>query len=204
MLVVFVLLRGKFMLSKRSILLALIFCALALSSGLNSYAAPIDDWQKLMLDGSKNKFDGQYKIAQQSFSKAVALAQKEKLPAKCLPISLSRLAAVEVITNQISEADSLLPKIIDLRKQQKDDGTLDPQINFWMAALSEEYLSNTKPENRETCLRRACYLKGLIYGETNERCLDCLNRLANYYVDQDKIDKAIHFLTVRQSILDKQ
>jgi len=193
-------LRDKYMRIKVALLFWLIL--LVLSSHLSVSAAPIDEWQKLMLDGSTNKFDGQYNIALQSFSKAVALAQKEKLPAKCLPIALCRVAAVEVITNRITKADIHLKRVVDLMKQQKDAGILDPQVSFWAAALSEEYMSNTKPENREICLRHACYLKGLVYGGTHRECLDCLNKLAGYYIDQNKMDKAIHFLTVVQSIMD--
>src|SRR3984957_6217866 len=108
---------------KEAISVFFLMVALVLSSGARVYAAADDDWQKLIQDGSAQKFDGQYKNAIQLFSKAVPLAESQRLPAKCLPIALCRLADAEVTTNQIPQADLHLQKIIELMKQQKEAGT---------------------------------------------------------------------------------
>ena len=166
--------------------------------------APIDDWNVIVTEGSKYKFDGKYEIAIQSFAKAVSFAEKQKLPDKCLPISLCRVAEVELITNNVKEADSHFEQIISLIKAQKNAGTLDPQVNFWAAALADAYQSNYKLDTRELCLKHACYLKTLVYGAHHRECLDCLSKLADCYIDENKVDKAIPILTFKQALLDKQ
>jgi uncharacterized protein YjgD (DUF1641 family) len=186
------------------ILVAFLLSGLVLSSQQRLNAAPINDWQKLIQEGSTHKFDGQYNVAIQLFTKALNLAESQKLPTKCLPISLCRLAAVEVITHKITEADSHFLKIVDLIKQQKEAGTLDPQVSFWAAVLSDEYINNKSPETREICLKRACYLKALIYSDTHKECTDCLNKLAECYIQNNKVEKAIHLLTITNAIMDKK
>ncbi len=171
---------------------------------LKAYAAAIDDWQKFILDGSSYKFDGKYNLAIESFKKALELAKNQKFPPKCLPISLCRLADVEVITNKIDEAEAHSQKIVEILKQQKDAGILDPQVNFWAAVLSDSYLDNTRPATREKCLKRACYLKNLIYGGTHDQSIGSLSTLACYYIDQSEIEKAIHILSLSQDILEKK
>ena len=71
----------------------------------------------------------------QSFTKALSFAEKQTLPDKCLPISLCRLAEVELITNDVKEADSHFEQITNLIKSQKSTNNLDPQVSFWAAAL---------------------------------------------------------------------
>jgi tetratricopeptide (TPR) repeat protein len=195
---------GQIMRIKAAIAKLFVLVALLLCLQIQVFAAPIDEWQKLIQEGSHSKFDGQYNVALQSFIKALDIANNQKLPPKYLPISLCRVADVEVITNKIDEADIPFQKIIELFKQQKTEGTLDPQVSFWAAVLSDSYLSNTKPDNREKCLKRACYLKEIIYGDSHNECLGCLNKLAAYYIDQGKIDKAIRILTLVQGIADKR
>jgi hypothetical protein len=186
------------------ILVAFLLSGLVLSSQQKLNAAPINDWQKLIQEGSTHKFDGQYNVAIQLFTKALNLAETQKLPTKCLPISLCRLAAVEVITHKITEADPHFQKIVDLIKQQKEAGTLDPQVSFWAAVLSDEYMNNKLPETREICLKRACYLKALIYTDTHKECTNCLNKLAECYIQNNKVEKAIHLLTINDAIMDKK
>ncbi len=152
-------------------------------------ATPIDDWNTLILDGNSRKSEGKYSVAADSYTKAIALSQKEKLPPKYLPISLCHLTEVEVVTNKIDEADSHFQKIIDIIKTQKEAHILNPQVNFWAIALAEAYEENTKPATREICLKRACYLKNLVYGVGHKECLDCLSKLAEYYADNGNTEK---------------
>jgi hypothetical protein len=101
-----------------------------------AYGAPLDDWNNLILEGSNKKLDGKYNEAAQSFAKVVDFANKQKqLPAKCLPISLCRLAEAQLNANQVKEADSHFNRIINLIKDQKANDKLDSQVNFWAAAL---------------------------------------------------------------------
>ncbi len=189
------LIREKFMRIKSIVLIVTIVLAVVAFSSNKAWATAIDDWQKLIQEGSSKKFDGQYKAATQFFSQAVNLSESQKLPAKCLPIALCRLADAEVSSNQVNEADAHFKKLIDLMNQQKENGTLDPKVNFWAAVLSDSYMSNSRPETRETCLRRACYLKTFIYGGKHRECIDCVNKLADCYVGNGKIDRAISLLT---------
>ena len=98
----------------------------------------------------------------------------------------------------------ILKKIVGIIKQQKEANTLDPQVNFWAAVLSDSYVSNTNPESREKCLKRACYLKNLVYGSAHTESINCLSKLACYYLDQNEVNKAIHILSLSQEILDKK
>jgi tetratricopeptide (TPR) repeat protein len=184
---------------KIAVLFWLLLLTLLLSAQSKLSAAPIDDWQKLILDGSTHKFDGQYNVAIQAFSKAVALAESQKLPPKYLPISLCRLAEVEVVTHHVAEAEVHFQKIIQLIKQQKQAGTIDPQVNFWGAVLSDAYLSNNEAVTREKCLKRACYLKNLIYGSAHKESIVCSVKLACYYIDRNKIENAIYILRLTQN-----
>jgi len=171
---------------------------------LAALCTPLDDWDTLVLDGSKHKYEGQYNLAIPSFTKALSFAEKQKLPNKCVPISLCRLAEVELITNHVKEADSHLDRIVNLIKTQKEANTLNPQVSFWAAALSDAYEDNHKPDTRELCLKHACYLKNLVYGSNHRECIDCLTKLADYYIDENKIDKAIKTLEFIQALLTKQ
>ena len=172
------------------------------ASQLEVCATPIEDWQKITLDGSARKLDGQYDAALQLYTKALNFAENNKLPPKCLPISLCRLAGVEVLTSKIAEADQHFHRIVDIIRQQKEAGTLDPQVVFWVSALSDEYLGNKLPKTRETCLRHACCLKALIYNDSNKECLGCLNKLADYYIEQGNTDQAIHYLMIIEKIIE--
>jgi len=169
-----------------------------------AFCAPLDDWNALILEGSHAKFDGKYDVAAQSFSKAVTLAGKQKLPAKCLPISLCRLAEVELAANNVKEADSHFDQITTLMTSHRKTGKLDPQVNFWAVALGEAYLANHKPATRELCLKHACYLKTIVYGSAHRECTGCLVKLAECYLDEDKVDKAINVLEMREALLTKQ
>src|ERR1700678_1716316 len=73
---------------------------------LPALCTPVDDWEAIIVEGSHHKFEGQYSLAIQSFQKAETLAESKKLPAKCLPITLCRLAESEVLFNKVTEADS--------------------------------------------------------------------------------------------------
>ncbi len=76
---------------KVAALFVLVLFLYSLSALSKLFAAPIDDWQILILDGSNQKFDGQYNTAIQAFSKAAVLAEGQKLSGKYLPVSLCRL-----------------------------------------------------------------------------------------------------------------
>jgi len=165
--------------------------------------APIDDWNAIILAGSNHKFEGKYNLASQSFTKAVSFAEKQKLPDKCLPISLCRLAEVELITNDVKEADSHFERITNLIKTQKNTNKLDPQVNFWGAGLADAYESNHRAETRELCLKHACYLKTLVYGANHRECTDCLSKLADYYIDNGQTDKALKILSFREALMIK-
>ncbi len=105
-------------------------------------------------------------------------------------------AEVEVISHHVAQAGSHLQKIIEIIKQQREAGTIDPQVNFWGAVLSDAYLSNNDPKTRETCLKHACCLKELIYGGTHKESTDALNKLAYYYIDQNEVNEAINILSL--------
>jgi hypothetical protein len=183
-----------------SILFALLFCLLQSAA----QASAIDDWQKYIQEGSHSKFDGQYNAAFKSYTKALNIAETQKLPPKYLPISLCRLADVEVIISKVNEADTHFSKIVEIIKQQKAENILDPQVSFWAAVLSDSYLSKNLPESREKCLKRACYLKEIIYGDGHNECIGCLNKLAEYLVQEGKVDKAIRILTLTHEITEKK
>ncbi len=184
--------------------ICIVLLEFVLSSSLSLQAAPMDEWRRLISDGSSHKFEGEYSVALQSFSKALSLSEQEKLPPKCLLVSLCRVADVEVTTNKITEADKHFRRIVDLVKQARAAGALDPQVSFWAAVLSDSYLGNTKPQTRETCLKCAYVLKELIYGGGHKECLECLNKTLAFYIDEGKIDKAIDILTLSETVSDKK
>src|SRR5277367_1024541 len=96
---------GKIMRIKLIIANSLLFVVLLFCLQNKACATQIDEWQDLIQNGSHSKFDGQYNSALHSFTKALNLAEKQNLPPKYLPISLCRVADVEVITNKVNEAD---------------------------------------------------------------------------------------------------
>jgi tetratricopeptide (TPR) repeat protein len=190
--------------SKIFLLFALLFTEFCLSTNISAYATATDDWQKWISKGSAEKFDGQYKTALASYTKALDIAEHSKLPAKYLPISLCRIADVEVITNKIDLADMHFQKAIEIIKKQKEANILDPQVSFWAAVLSDSYMSNTRPETREKCLKRTCYLKNLIYGESHKEFIECLKKLAYCYIQNNKVEQALPLLAITNTILDKK
>jgi tetratricopeptide (TPR) repeat protein len=169
-----------------------------------AFCAPVDDWDALILQGSHDKFEGKYDSATQSFNKAVSLAEKQKLADKCLPISLCRLAEAELFANNVKEADSHFEQITNLISSQKQAHKLDPQVNFWAVALADAYLTNHEAETKELCLKHACYLKTLVYGAVHRECTNCLTKLADCYIGEDKVDKAMKILEMREGLLTKQ
>jgi hypothetical protein len=152
-------------------------------------------WQALMDDGPAQQAKGNYDNAIRAFSLAATLAEREKLPPKCLPLALCRLTQVEVLSNHYDSAELHFLQLIKLVKAEKEDGILDPEVGVWLVDLSDTYQARQNPKSRESCLKHACQLKALTFGGTHRECLECLSILIHYYLDHGNVDQAVRTLS---------
>src|SRR5262249_34063257 len=141
-------------------------------------------WQALMDDGPAQQAKGNYDNAIKAFNLAANLADREKLPPKCLPLALCRLTQVEVLSDHYDLAEMHFQRLTKLVKAQKQTGNLDPDVGVWLVDLADTYQARQNPKVRESCLRNACLLKSLTFGGQHRECTDCLMVLAHLYLDR--------------------
>ncbi len=168
---------------------------LAFTFSLRVFAStPVQAWQLAMTDADSSQSVGEHDHAMQSFKGATDLAEKQKLPAKYVAIPLCGLIEEEVLCSQIEPAEANLEKLVSLIKAQSKALLPDPQVNGRISSLADTYQDHQTPKTREICLKNACLLKMIMFGESDKHCSDCMSTLANYYVERGRIDDAVRVM----------
>lgn len=171
------------------LLLPLVLPASALS------ASPVQTWQLTMTEADSAQSVGENGHAIRLFTGATTLAEKQKLPAKYVAIPLCGVIEEEVLCSQIEPAEANFQKFISLIKAQSQVLLPDPQVNGRINSLADTYQDHQNPKTRETCLKNACLLKMLLFGDADQHCTDCMSVLANYYIEHGKIDEGVQIMT---------
>ncbi len=166
-------------------------------------ASPLQTWQLKMTDADSNQSIGEHNHAVHSFMDATALAEKQKLPAKYVAIPLCGLIEEEVLCSQIEPAEANFAKLIKLIEAQSRVLLPDPQVNGRISSLADGYQDHQNPKTREICLKNACLLKMILFGESDKHCTDCMSILANYYIEHGKIDDGVRIITSNESAKSK-